>query len=74
MTMRAVFSSPSFRILSVLNFQRSLSSSTPTASAWNFWAAMMTMRPSPDPRSNIFSPAFNPPNCSIFSTTVSGVG
>ena len=39
------------------------SNSTPVARALYFWAAMMTMRPSPEPRSNIFSPGFRPPNC-----------
>ena len=40
----------------------------------NFRAAMITIRPSPLPTSNIFSPAFNPPSRSIFSTIASGVG
>ena len=39
---------------------RDSSSSTPVALALNFDAAMNTMRPSPLPRSNIFSPGFSP--------------
>src|SRR5215471_3851321 len=66
--------SPRLAIRFILCLTRVSSNSTPVASALYFLAARMTILPSPDPRSNIFSPGRSSPSCSIRSTIASGVG
>ena len=54
------------------SLRRRLLSSIPTPLAPNSFAAMMTILPSPDPRSYRVSPGLRSANSSIFLTTGSG--